>query len=227
LTQRVVIVFAKRPAPGAVKTRLCPPLTLEQAASLYSAMLDDVLVTTAAAAASAGAVTWVAVHPPDAVDELAARCPPGFDVCAQRGADLSERMERAVESAAAAGFARILLRGSDNPALPGAELVRGLAALDEADLAVGPERDGGYGWIALRGPVPGLFAHPMSTASVLSDTLAGAAARGLRVRTLDTHFDLDTAADFALLADARARGEARDCPRTLALLDVLGFLSSS
>jgi len=227
MTDRVIVVFAKRPVPGAVKTRLCPPLTPEQAAELYAAMLDDVLATTAAAAASADAMLWLAVHPPEAVDELAERCPPGCSAHAQRGADLSERMEHAVASAAAVGFARILLRGSDNPALPGAELERGFAALDDVDLAVGPDRDGGYGWIALRGPAPGLFAHPMSTASVLADTLAGAAARGLRVRTFDTHFDLDTAADLALLAEARSRGEARDCPRTLAMLDALQLPFSS
>jgi glycosyltransferase A (GT-A) superfamily protein (DUF2064 family) len=59
----------------------------------------------------------------------------------------------------------------------------------------------------------------MSTASVLADTIARAAARGLRVRTLPAHFDLDTAADLAWLAAARSRGEAVECPRTLALLD--------
>ena len=214
----VVVVFAKRPAPGAVKTRMCPPLTPEQAAALYAAMLDDVLATTAAAAAVAGAATWLAVHPPDAAGELAARYP-GFHAVPQCGADLAQRMERAVASAAAAGFARILLRGSDNPALPGAAIAEGLAALGDADLAVGPDRDGGYGWIALRGPAPGLFDHPMSTPSVLADTLARAAALGLRVRTLASHFDLDTAADLAWLAAARSRGEAVDCPRTLALLE--------
>jgi rSAM/selenodomain-associated transferase 1 len=221
LTDRVVVVFAKRPAPGAVKTRMCPPLSPEQAAALYAAMLDDVLATTAAAAEEAGAATWLAVHPADALEELAARCPPGFRGVVQRGADLPHRMGNALADAAAAGFARILLRGSDNPSLAGAELVRGLAALDGADLAVGPDRDGGYGWIALRGAPPGLFDHAMSTASVLADTLARAAALGLRVRMLAAHFDLDTAADLALLASARERGEALDCPRTLALLDEL------
>lgn len=215
------MVFAKRPAPGAVKTRMCPPLQLEEAADLYAAMLEDVLATTAAAAAAAGAATWLLVHPPDAVAELAARCPSGFIAQAQRGSDLGARMADAVASAAAAGFERILLRGSDSPALPAAELARGLALLDDADLAVSPDRDGGYGWIALRRPVPGLFDHPMSTASVLADTLARATADGLRVRQLPPHFDIDTAADLALLAAARHRGEARDCPRTLALLDAL------
>jgi rSAM/selenodomain-associated transferase 1 len=220
VTDRVVVVFAKRPAPGAVKTRLCPPLTPEQAAALYAAMLDDVLATTAAAAAAAGADAWLAVHPSDAVGELALRAP-GFHTVAQRGADLAQRMECAVASAAAAGYARILLRGSDNPALPGSALAEGLAALEDADLAVGPDRDGGYGWIALRRAAPGLFDHPMSTATVLADTLARAAALGLHARTLAPHFDVDTAADLALLAAARSQGEARECPRTLAVLDEL------
>jgi uncharacterized protein len=221
---RVIVVFAKRPEPGAVKTRMCPPLTLEQAAVLYAAMLDDVLTTTAAAAASASAVSWLAVHPPDAVSDLERRCPPGFRVCAQRGADLAERMEHAVASAAAEGFTRVLLRGSDNPSLPGAMLERGLAALEHADLVVGPDRDGGYGWVALRAPAPGLFTHPMSTDTVLADTLARAASQGLRALALAPHFDLDTAADLRWLAAARDRGEAGECPRTLAQIDSLGLL---
>ena len=87
---------------------------------------------------------------------------------------------------------------------------------------MGPDRDGGYGWIGLRRPVPGLFDHAMSTATVLADTLARAAAAGLRVRQLAPHFDLDTAADLALLAVARQRGEAGECPRTLDAADALG-----
>jgi glycosyltransferase A (GT-A) superfamily protein (DUF2064 family) len=132
-------------------------------------------------------------------------------------------MANAVTSAARAGFQRILLRGSDNPSLPRTELVRAFETLDDADLAVGPDRDGGYGWIALRRPVPGLFDHAMSTATVLADTLARAEAAGLRVSQLAPHFDLDTAADLALLAAAQRRGEAGECPRTLAVLDTLGL----
>ena len=85
------------------------------------------------------------------------------------------------------------------------------------------EEDGGYGWIALRRPVPGLFDHAMSTATVLADTTARAAAAGLRVLRLAPHFDLDTAADLALLAAARERGETDECPRTLAAIDALGL----
>jgi len=192
--------MAKRPAPGEVKTRLCPPFAPEEAAELYAAMLDDVLHTSADAARRAGAALWLAAHPPDALDELAARCPEGAALRPQRGADLGARMERAVADAAEA-------------------LLAGLEALDGCDLAVGPDADGGYAWIALRRPQPGLFAHPMSTATVLRDTLARAAAAGLRCRRLAPTFDLDTAGDLAHLARARRWGEAGACPRTLAVLD--------
>jgi rSAM/selenodomain-associated transferase 1 len=219
------VVFAKRPEAGAVKTRMCPPLAPEQAAELYAAMLGDVLETTREAARRANAQAWLAVHPPGAVGAMAATSPPGFAVLAQHGADLAERMAHAAASAAAAGFERILLRGSDSPALPGERLLEGLDALADADLAVGPDRDGGYGWIALRRPVAGLFEHPMSTGSVLEDTLSNARAAGLRVRTLEPHFDLDAAADLAHLADLRREGRADACPRTLAMLDARGLWS--
>jgi len=215
----VIVVFAKRPEAGTVKTRLCPPLTPDEAAELYAAMLGDVLETTARAAAEARAASWLAVHPPDAASALAASAPPDFAAVAQRGADLSQRMAHAVAAAAAAGFERILLRGSDCPTLPAEALLRGLDALADADLAVGPDRDGGYGWLALRRPLAGLFDHPMSTGSVLADTLANARAAGLRTCTLDPHFDLDTAADLAALAELRRGGGAVSCPRTLAVLD--------
>jgi len=214
---RVLVTLAKRPEPGAVKTRMCPPLSPEDAAALYAAMLADVLHTTARAARRGGAVCWLAVHPGHAAPELAAAAPGGTAVLAQRGGDLAARMADLVRVAAAAGATRILLRGSDNPTLPADVLLAGLAALDEADLAVGPDRDGGYGWIALRRPVPGLFAHPMSTRSVLDDTLENAAGAGLRVWCGAAHFDLDTAADLAALASARRDGA--ECPRTLACLD--------
>jgi rSAM/selenodomain-associated transferase 1 len=220
---RVVVVFAKRPEPGAVKTRMCPPLSPEEAALLYAAMLDDVLDTTAQAARRAQAHTWLVVHPPEATGEMAASCPPGFRVQVQRGAGLAARMAHAVASAAAAGYERILLRGSDSPALPVHALVAGFEALERADLAVGPDRDGGYGWIALRRPVPGLFDHPMSTSSVLADTLSNARAKGLCVEMSDPHFDLDTVDDLTELAEVRRAGVAGSCPRTLALLDARGL----
>ncbi len=213
------VVFAKAPRPGSVKTRMTPTLRPEAAADLYRCMLEDVLEATAQAARAFGAELVLAAHPPEAVRELAGLAPAEFRIVAQRGPDLGRRMEWAVAEAAAGGARAVVLRGSDSPALGASAFPAALAALDEADLALSPDRDGGYNLVALRRPAPGLFDHPMSTASVLDDTRGRAHSLGLRVRTLAPSFDLDTPADLELLAEARRVDPRLPCPRTLAWLD--------
>jgi len=213
------VVFAKAPHPGAVKTRMTPGLHPEAAADLYRCMLEDVLEATAGAARALDAELVLAVHPPDALRELADLAPAAFRSVAQRGPDLGRRMEWAVAEAAAGGARAVVLRGSDSPALGASAFHEALAALDEAELALSPDRDGGYNLVALRRPAPGLFDHPMSTASVLEDTRLRARGLGLRVRTLAPSFDLDTPADLALLESARRADPDLPCPRTLAWLD--------
>jgi rSAM/selenodomain-associated transferase 1 len=215
----LIVVFAKAPRPGLVKTRMSPPFSPEQAAALYRAMLDDVLATTAQLARRRGIDAVVCCHPEDACREIAQWAPQQFRVVPQRGRDLATRMSRAVDEAAAGGATRILLRGSDSPALRGEQIEEALESLEECDVVVCPDADGGYGLVGLRGPAPGLFDHPMSTGSVLRDTVSNAADLGLLVRTTEGSFDLDTAADLARLADARERGETEQCPRTIAYLD--------
>lgn len=214
-----LVVFAKEPRPGLVKTRMTPPFTPEEAAELYARLLDDVLVATARFARRLELEAVLCVHPPAACAALARRAPPAFRVVAQRGRDLSQRMEWALAEAAAGGFAPVLLRGSDSPALDEATLAAALAALRDADVVACPDLDGGYNLVGAREPVPGLFDHPMSTHSVLDDTLANAAAAGRRAHVLEPRFDLDTAADLTHLARARAGPVAALCPRTLAWLD--------
>ena len=218
MSRGVLIVFARRPEPGRVKTRLTPPLAPEQAAALYAAMLDDALEASAAFARRFALDAVLAVTPPEACAELARRCPPAFRVVAQRGPDLGARMEAAVADAAAEGAAPILLRGSDSPALDADQVGAALAALGEHDVALCPDRDGGYGLVALRHPAAGLFTHPMGTQSALADTVARARELGLRVGLLEPGFDIDTVEDLRLLAAVRRRVAAL-CPRTLAYLD--------
>lgn len=214
-----VVVFAKQPRPGRVKTRLCPPFEPAQAARLYAALLDDVLEATALAAAALSLTPVLAVDPPEACAAMARRAPTPFRVVRQRGAGLGPRMEWAAREAAAAGAAPILLRGSDSPLLDTEVLRRALGALQRADLVLVPDRDGGYQLVGLRRPLRGLFAHPMSTATVLEDTLDRARRAGLSCEQLAPSFDIDTAADLALLAAARSPAAERLCPRTLAVLD--------
>ncbi len=212
-----LVVFAKAPRPGRVKTRMVPPLSPDQACDLYACMLDDVLETSAAACRELGLLPVLAVHPAEAVSELAQRAP-GFRAVTQRGADLAARMAEAVVALAEEGFSPVLLRGSDSPALAPSLIARAVGALREADLVIAPDADGGYSLVGLRRPVPGVFDHPMSTSHVARDTLARAGERGLATRLLEPCFDLDTAVDLGRLAAVRAVA-APLCPRTLAFLD--------
>jgi rSAM/selenodomain-associated transferase 1 len=214
-----IVVFAKQPLAGRVKTRLTPPLSAQQAAELYGEMLADVLEATAGFAEELGLAPVLAVSPPEACAQMARSAPRTYAVVAQRGADLAARMAWAVAEQAAAGCDRILLRGSDSPALEGEGVEQALLALDDHDLVLCPDRDGGYNLVGLRRPAPGLFEHPMSTDRVLDDTLAAARRLGLRAHVQAPHFDIDRIEDLRLLAAVRVSGRAIPCPRTLAYLD--------
>ncbi len=214
-----IVVFGKWPRPGRVKTRMTPPLTREQAAGLYAALLRDVLAATADFSARLDLEPVLAVHPREAGPALAREAPSGFRIVSQRGADLAQRMSWALREVAASGARRVLLRGSDSPILDGEIVAEALASLDHADLCVSPDRDGGYSLIGLRRPLTGLFDHPMSTGSVLEDTLTRAAEAGLRSAMLGSTFDLDRVEDLRELARARERGVTGLCERTLAYLD--------
>jgi len=222
----VIVVFAKAPRPGLVKTRLCPPLLPEQASDLYGHLLDDVLETTARFAAESGFEPVLTVHPAEARAELAARAPRGFRVVAQNGSGLSERMAWALDEAAAGGAGRVLLRGSDNPALTGAQMHAAAAALGDHDVVVSPDLDGGYGLIGLRGPWSGVFDHPMSTRTVLDETIANAGRLGLDVAVLDESFDVDEVDDLDRLARASERGELDGCERTVGWIRASGLWPS-
>lgn len=216
-----LIIFARQPAPGCVKTRLCPPFTAQQAADFYAALLDDVLEVSAQAADELGLEATVRVTPGAARDAFSQKAPASMSVRAQRGADLSARMEHAAARAFAAGEAPVLLRGSDSPALGVETLRAALRLLENCDVVLCPDLDGGYNLVGLARPAPGLFDHPMSTARVLEDTRARAHARGLTVALLPAGFDIDRAADLEHL---RAWPDARNkAPRAWAYLERHGL----
>ena len=218
-----LIVLAKDPVPGRVKTRLVPPFSPRQAAEFYAAMLDDVLEASSQSARVYGLAPILAIHPPEAVGSIATRVPTDYRVIPQRGANLGERMEWAMRDAASGGANRILLRGSDSPMLDAEKFGTALRSLDEVELVVCPDFDGGYNLIGLRRPAVGLFDHPMSTRTALEDTLANAAALGLTSQVQQASFDIDTAEDLVWLARARSgpacEAVTRLCPKALAYLD--------
>ena len=213
-----LVVFAKAPLPGAVKTRMCPPLSRTEAAELYANMLADVLESSARCAAGLGLTPVLAVHPGAQCAALALEAPTPFSVVSQRGRDLAQRMAWAVGECAARGLSRVLLRGSDSPTLPPAAVASALDDLDACDVVLRPDLDGGYNLVGLRALRPEIFDHPMSTSRALEDTASRARALGLRVRIGEAGFDVDTVEDLRALARARA-GAAELCPRTLAFAD--------
>jgi rSAM/selenodomain-associated transferase 1 len=191
-----LLIFAKRPAPGRTKTRLCPPLSAEAAAALYECFLRDTLDIARAAPAAERIVAFL---PEDAAGYFAGLAP-DMALAPQRGTDLGERMDRLLAEALRDGGPAVAI-GSDSPTLPPAHIAAAFAHLNAgADVALGPSDDGGYYLIGLRRPQPRLLREvPMSTPDVLRATLALAGALGLRVALLPAWYDVDTAAELERL----------------------------
>jgi glycosyltransferase A (GT-A) superfamily protein (DUF2064 family) len=187
-----LLVIAKQPVPGRVKTRLVPPCTYEQAAALAEAALADTLHT--AAMVPAGRRVLVLDGEPGPW------LPDGFDVVPQCGGPLDERLAAAF--AAVSGPA--LLIGMDTPQVTPDLLT---ADWDAADAVFGPARDGGFWALGLRVPDPALLRGvPMSTSETGAVQRARLLAAGLRVTDLPQLRDVDTAADAVAVA--------RQAPRT-------------
>ena len=205
MTQPTLLVIAKAPVPGRVKTRLTPPCTPAEAAALAAAALQDTL---AAALASRRAGRRVLVLEGRAPRWL----PAGIEVIAQRGAGLAERLVAAFADGGAPAF----LVGMDTPQVTPELLDRGLGALDRADAALGPAADGGYWGIGLRRADEAVFRGvPMSESSTGAAQRRRLIALGLRTALLPELRDVDTIAD----ARAVAAGEPRT--RFAAALDAI------
>ncbi|MCP4036093.1 MAG: glycosyltransferase [bacterium] len=216
----VLVVFAKAPRAGEVKTRLTPTLTPEVAAAFYGEMLADVLGECAGLCDDSPAIRSVlTVSPGWACAELAKLAPASFCVVGQAQGDLGTRMAFEVERALAGGAPKVVLRGSDNPAMGREEIEDLFRALDRFDLAASPDRDGGYGAIGLRVAPGTIFQHEMSNEDVLRATVARAQRAGLSTTMTSGSFDLDTRQDLVHLLRTREHLPANRCPRTLAFAD--------
>lgn len=201
--RRALFIMARRPSPGATKTRLCPPLSPEEAAALYACFLNDTIERVQQTAGQVpGLVTGIAYTPPDAAAHFAALAP-GFELVPQLGATLGERLDGVLSGALARGYGQVVAVNSDSPSLPAAYLVLAFAALDDplVDVVLGPCDDGGYYLIGWRRSHPALVRDvAMSVADTLAQTLAVAARAGLRVALLPPWYDVDAPADLARLA---------------------------
>ncbi len=207
-----LILMAKAPRPGAVKTRLAPAYPAREAAALYACMLAD----TAGEMASLPGVRRYLFLAPPAAGGFDARPFAGYAILPQSGRDLGERMERAAAHAFRAGAARVAVIGADCPALAATrvrEAFRELAA--GAAVVLGPSADGGFYLAALAAPAATIFRGiAWGTASVLAGVAARCRGAGLPYALLRTERDVDTADDVAAFS-RWARSRARPaCPRT-------------
>jgi rSAM/selenodomain-associated transferase 1 len=204
-TRIALCIMAKAPEPGRVKTRLCPPLSPDDAAELYRCFLLDKI---AQARQVVGVEPVLAYAPAEAAAVFEALAP-DFTLLAQRGADLTARLKAVCDEIFRGGCEAAILIDSDTPTLPTERLERAVAIISDGghDLVLGPSEDGGYYLIGLRRPHPEIFeGMRWSTPSVLEETLRRARALGLRSTTLSAWYDVDTAADLARLQADLAAG---------------------
>ena len=201
-TERVhLLVLAKAPVAGRVKTRLCPPFTPAEAAQLAEAALRDTLAAVAQTPAVARTVVLDG--------QPGAWLPPSFTVLPQRGGGLDERLAAAFDDAWAQTDAPLLLVGMDTPQVTPALLTAAGGRLLSAgtDAVLGLAADGGWWALGLRRPDASLLLGvPMSTDTTGAAQRARLADAGLSVATLPVLIDVDDAED--------ARTVAAQCPAT-------------
>jgi uncharacterized protein len=198
-----LVIFAKAPIPGEVKTRLCPPLTPDEAATLHGSFVIDMLERTKLAVTTRQLPfhRYLACAPSSALvffkimEERQ-----GVRLLDQVGENLGQRMHRTFVDLFTKGYKQVVIVGTDVPTLPLPVYQEALAILARSDVVLGPALDGGYYLIGLTQPAEALFAGvAWSTDQVLAVTQQNAITLGLSVGLTTAWSDVDTMADLQSL----------------------------
>jgi rSAM/selenodomain-associated transferase 1 len=215
----VVYVVAKAPRAGASKTRLCPPLTFEEAAGCAAAFLGDALDAVRQADLDARVICRDAAER----DALAALLGCGVHVDVQEGSGLGEAMESAFRFGLRDGYPAVAVLGADCPIVPRDALAGAFDAVRRgADLALGPSEDGGYYLLVARDLHPRLFRDMVwSTDTVAAETLARCRAQHLRTHHAPPGYDVDDATSLGRLWSDVQSALGDTASRTRALLGAL------
>ena len=213
-SNRVLVIMAKAPRPGAVKTRLAPSLSAEAVTAFYCCLLDDTL----ALARSLGDVEVAVMCPDSDVNELARLAGEGVSVVGQKGEGLAAGLTSVFAHFAEGHQRRTIAFNSDSPHLPLSILEGAFETLAAHDVVVGPTHDGGYYLVGAKTSHPTLFAGDgMGTNSALERLLSRAQTLELSVGLADPFYDIDVADDLTRLAEELRLAPAR-APRTAAWL---------
>jgi rSAM/selenodomain-associated transferase 1 len=206
MTQPIVVVMVKAPRAGEVKTRLVPPLSGSDAASLAACFAQDAVLGAKRVIRN----VLIAYTPSDARAHLQAILPADVLWFEQDGANLGERLDSVAEHVSSLGFNPFIMLGADSPTLPTEFIQEALNVLSsgEADVCLGPTEDGGYYLVGLRRPALGLFQNiHWSTPSAYEQTAANASRLNLRLHLLPSWYDIDTPDDLKHLHDELNRSE--------------------
>ncbi len=221
----VLAVFAKAPLVGQVKTRLCPPLSSEEATELYRCFLLD---SVARACSLPDVDVYLAFAPIDSESCFREFLPFPLRYIPQRGASLGEREANVFADLLQAGYERMVIVGGDIPTLPLAHLDSAFALFADSrnDVVIGPSEDGGYYLLGTRRLHPTLFENiNWSTPTVFAETLAQAQGAGLQIALVPAWYDVDERDDLLkLIRELTPRENAPRAPRTRAMLERMGML---
>jgi rSAM/selenodomain-associated transferase 1 len=206
----VLVIMAKAPRLGAVKTRLVPNLSPQAVIDFYRCLLEDTLML----ARSLNGIEVAITCPESDVNELAKFAGSGTSVVAQKGEGLAAGLTSVFAHFAAAQQRRIIAFNSDSPHLPHSVLEDAFETLAVHDIVVGPTHDGGYYLVGAKASHPTLFANDgMGTSSALDRLLARTHALQLSVGMATPFYDVDVADDLTRLA-AELRPAPARAPRT-------------
>ena len=209
-SDRVLVIMAKAPRPGRVKTRLTPALSPEAVPAFYRCLLGDTL----ALARSLDDVEVALMCPDSDASELVQLAGNEVRVVAQKGEGLAAGLTSVFAHFAEDDQRRTIAFNSDSPHLPRAVLEGAFQALTINDVVVGPTYDGGYYLVGAKASHSTLFASDgMGTSSALEKLLSRARALGLSVGLADPFYDIDVADDLNRLAAELRLAPAR-APRT-------------
>ena len=200
LTKKLLVVMAKEPVPGQVKTRLFPQLSPREAADLYSLFLKDTMDEMSTLKDIDMALAFTPGHTGDAFASVASK---DFLLFAQHGKDLGERMCNIFIEKLKEGYEAVSIINSDSPDLPSSLIDESFRLLSgQADVVFGPCHDGGYYLIGMKKSNPELFMGiPWSTGNVLSRSLEIAGQIGIKTALLSPWNDIDTFQDLIRFFD--------------------------
>ncbi len=205
-----LVIMAKAPTPGRVKTRLAECLPPASIPELYRCLLHD----TIALAQSLDGIETAIMSPAGDVEELSRIAGSGVTVVGQNGTGLGAALYSVFSHFTALGRRRIVAFNSDSPHLPASALCTAFETLNSYELVIGPTHDGGYYLVGATASHPGLFSSDaLGTTSALEALLERARSLAVSVCFTETFYDVDVHADLSRLTEELRTGPER-APRT-------------